>query len=80
MRNLSVAAVALLFLISTAGVAYDRSEYRHWVDLDDDGQNTREEILIRDSVTTVTRSHPPRGSNNRERVSSNGPPLKCCHS
>ncbi len=53
MRNLSVAAVALLFLISTAGVAYDRSEYRHWVDLDDDGQNTREEILIRDSVTPV---------------------------
>lgn len=28
---------------------YDRSEFEHWSDLDDDGCNTREEVLLRDA-------------------------------
>lgn len=33
--------------------AYDRADYPHWVDLDGDGQNTRQEILVRDSQLPV---------------------------
>lgn len=40
-------------LVGTAS-AYDRRDYKHWVDLDGDGQDTRQEILIRDSQIAVT--------------------------
>lgn len=43
--------LALLFFFAHA---YDREDYPHWVDLDNDGQDTREEILIRDSLIDVT--------------------------
>jgi len=43
--------LALLFL---SVHAYDREDYPHWIDLDNDGQNTREKILIRDSLVDVT--------------------------
>ena len=32
---------------------YDRKSWPHWVDTDEDCQNTRTEILIRDSTTSV---------------------------
>jgi 5-methylcytosine-specific restriction endonuclease McrA len=32
-------------------VPYDRNLYKHWIDEDRDGENTREEVLIRDSKT-----------------------------
>ncbi len=35
--------------------AYDRAAYPHWLDLDDDGQDTRQEILSRDSQIPVER-------------------------
>ena len=39
---------------ATAATAYDRGAYPHWLDLDGDGQDTRQEILIRDSQIDVT--------------------------
>jgi len=38
---------------ATTALAYDRADYPHWVDLDGDGQDTRQEILIRDSLNDV---------------------------
>jgi hypothetical protein len=48
-----ILAIAFACMASTA-VAYDRSDYPHWIDADDDGQDTREEILIRDSLVEVS--------------------------
>ena len=36
---------------------YDRTTWKHWTDADDDGEDTREEILARDSLIPVTRDH-----------------------
>jgi hypothetical protein len=45
---------SFLFFLSSGATAYDRSAYRHWVDADGDGQDTRQEIRIRDSQVAVT--------------------------
>ena len=43
-----------IMLFSSFAQAYDRANYPHWKDLDNDGQDTRQEILIRDSKVEVT--------------------------
>jgi hypothetical protein len=48
-----VRLMVLIACLSCGAHAYDRGDYPHWVDLDDDGQDTRQEILIRDSKTPV---------------------------
>jgi len=51
---LSQTITALALSLSSLVLAYDRDDYPHWKDLDGDGQDTREEILIRDSAIPVT--------------------------
>ena len=46
--------VIILVLHSSNVYAYDRDDYPHWIDADGDGQDTREEVLIRDSFIPVT--------------------------
>ena len=53
MPHLHITIATLLLLISYAAQAYDRDNYPHWKDLDGDGQDTRQEILIRDSQIDV---------------------------
>lgn len=53
-RLLPLVVAALALVLYAQGHAYNRGDYPHWEDLDGDGQDTREEILIRDSLVPVT--------------------------
>jgi len=41
-------------LLATTIPDYDRSEWKHWIDSDQDCQNTRHELLLRESLEPVT--------------------------
>jgi hypothetical protein len=43
--------LAQLVVTNEVGSGYDRDLFRHWVDVDGDGCDTRQEVLIRDSRT-----------------------------
>ena len=45
---------AVVVASSTAIYHYSRTDYKHWIDADKDCQNTRQEVLIVESVEKVT--------------------------
>jgi hypothetical protein len=46
--------LASLRVAPEASRGYDRDQFRHWVDADGDGCDARDEVLIEESLTTVT--------------------------
>jgi len=47
-------AVAAIAMSATAIYHYSRNDYKHWIDDDKDCQNTRQEVLITESLEKVT--------------------------
>jgi hypothetical protein len=45
--------VAVVAVSSTAIYQYSRSDYKHWIDADKDCQNTRQEVLIAETIEKV---------------------------
>ncbi|MGI9305136.1 MAG: hypothetical protein ACR2RB_20885 [Gammaproteobacteria bacterium] len=51
---LRLALTAMVYAATSQCWGFSRDAYPHWVDLDGDGRDTRQEVLIRDSLTAVT--------------------------
>ncbi|MCP3927242.1 MAG: HNH endonuclease [Desulfobacterales bacterium] len=53
MKKLILTIIILLFATSAYSAKYNRKNWKHWIDADKDGQNTRHEILIRDNIGKI---------------------------
>lgn len=55
MKNYNFLIIPILILtLAFTPAPYSRDQYKHWIDEDGDCQNTRAEVLIRDSLGPVT--------------------------
>ena len=56
MRAILLLLLLVLWVSPIQAQPYDRSQWEHWVDEDQDCQDTRQEVLIRDAIGPVTLS------------------------
>lgn len=50
----SIVLVGLVFGICFGGDVYNRKEWKHWRDLDKDGQDTRQEVLVEENLAPLS--------------------------